>query len=113
MFTYFILKYAALVFSILLVARYVPGITVEGFWGAMVAALVLSLLNLFIKPLIFVLTLPLTLITFGLFAFVINAAVLWLAGRISDGFEVEGFIPALIGAAIISLVSYVISKIAK
>lgn len=110
---YLLIKYVALVFSILLVARFVPGITVDGFWGAVVGAFVLSLLNLFIKPILHILAFPITLITFGLFAFIINAGVLWLAGRIVEGFEVDGFIPALIGALIISAVSYAVSKIAK
>ena len=110
---YLLIKYVTLVFSILLVARFVPGITVDGFWGAVVGAFVLSLLNLFIKPILHILAFPITLITFGLFAFIINAGVLWLAGRIVEGFEVDGFIPALIGALIISAVSYAVSKIAK
>lgn len=108
-----IIRFLVLVFAILLVSKYVPGITVDGFTGAAIAAVVLSLVNLVIKPVLFILTLPLTLLTFGLFGFILNALMFWLVGYMVEGFDVHGFLPALIGAFIVSAVSYLISKIAK
>jgi putative membrane protein len=97
----------------MLIAKYVPGIEVANLTTALITAVVLSVANLTIRPILFVLTLPLTLISFGLFSFIINALILWFVGKVVEGFEVGGFIPALIGATAISLVSYFISKIAK
>lgn len=108
-----LIRFLTLVFAVLLVAESVPGISVAGFWGATVTAVVLSLVNLFIRPVLFILTLPLTLLTFGLFAFILNALMFWLVGYIVEGFEVNGFLPALIGAFIVSAVSYIVSKIAS
>jgi putative membrane protein len=73
-----------------------PGITIESFWSAMIVALVLSLLNTFIQPLLILLTIPVTILTLGLFIFVINALIVLLADAIVGGFDVEGFWWALL-----------------
>lgn len=95
--------------ALLVVAYLLPGITVSSFGAALVAALVLGLLNTVIKPLLILLTLPLTIVTLGLFLLVLNALVFWLAGSILKGFQVDGFWWAVIGAIVYSIVSTFLS----
>lgn len=97
--------------SLLIVGYLLPGITLTGFWAAMLAALVLGLLNALIKPILILLTLPITVVTMGLFLLVINALVFWLAGSILKGFEVNGFWWALIGAIVYSVLSTLFSSL--
>jgi putative membrane protein len=91
--------------ALLACAQIVPGISVSNWTVAIVAAIVLGLLNLIVRPVLFILTLPITLLTLGLFTFVINAVILSFAASIVSGFIVEGFIPALIGSFVISVIS--------
>ena len=95
--------------ALLVVAYILHGITVASFGSALIAALVLGLLNTLVKPLLIVLTLPITIVTLGLFLLVLNALVFWFAGSILKGFQVEGFWRALIGAIVYSLVSGLLS----
>ncbi|HEX7386357.1 MAG TPA: phage holin family protein [Castellaniella sp.] len=95
--------------ALLVVAYILPGISVSSFGSALIAALVLGLLNAVVKPLLILLTLPLTVVTLGLFLLVINALVFWLAGSILRGFQVDGFWWAVIGALIYSIVSTALS----
>ncbi|MFA7439055.1 phage holin family protein [Castellaniella sp.] len=97
--------------SLLIVALILPGIVVSSFGSALIAALVLGLLNAAVKPLLVLLTLPLTVVTLGLFLLVINALVFWLAGSILRGFQVEGFWWALVGAIIYSLISTALANL--
>jgi putative membrane protein len=91
--------------TLLIVANYIPGITVEGFYPALMAAIILGLLNLFVKPVLLILTFPITIITVGLFVLVINAALFWFAASFIAGFSVESFWYALLGSLIVSVVS--------
>lgn len=91
--------------ALLVVAYILPGIVVANFWSAMWAALVLGLINMLVKPLFVLLTLPITIVTVGLFLFVINALMFWLAGSILKGFQVNGFWWAVGGALLYSLIS--------
>lgn len=95
--------------ALLLVAYLYPGVTVESFFAAMIAALVLGLVNAFIRPLLVLLTLPVTLLTLGLFLFVINAFLFWFAAEIVQGFKVTGFGAALVGSVLYSLITLVTS----
>ena len=95
--------------ALLVVAYILPGITVASFGSALIAALVLGLLNTLVKPLLIVLSLPITIVTLGLFLLVLNALVFWFAGSILKGFQVEGFWWAVIGAIVYSLVSGLLS----
>ncbi len=103
-----IVRWFLLAAALLLVAYLYPGVTVSSFGSAMIAALVLGLLNTLLRPLLILLTLPVTLLTLGLFLFVINAAMFYLAARVLDGFAVSGFLAALIGSLIYSVCSVVI-----
>lgn len=97
--------------ALLVVAYLLPGITVASFGSALIAALVLGLLNAVVKPLLVLLTLPLTIVTLGLFLLVLNALVFWWAGSILKGFQVDGFWWAVIGAIVYSLVSGVLASL--
>ena len=97
--------------SLLIVGYLLRGITLTGFWAAMLAALVLGLLTALIKPILILLTLPITVVTMGLFLLVVNALVFWLAGSILKGFEVNGFWWALIGAIVYSVLSTLFSSL--
>lgn len=91
--------------ALLIVAYILPGITVASFGSALIAALVLGLLNTLVKPVLILLTLPITVVTLGLFLLVLNALVFWFAGSILKGFQVEGFWWAVLGALVYSIVS--------
>lgn len=92
--------------AILLVAYFIPGVAVSSFLTAVVVALVIGLLNVIIKPILIVLTLPINILTLGLFTFVINALLFWFASSFIKGFDVAGFIPAFFGALIVSAVNF-------
>ena len=94
--------------ALLLVAQIYSGVSVASFASAMVAALVLGLFNTLVRPLLVLLTLPVTLLTLGLFLFVINALMFWAAASVLDGFNVAGFSAALIGSLLYSLCGMVI-----
>lgn len=97
--------------ALLVVAYVLPGIAVASFSSALIAALVLGLLNTLVKPVLILLTLPITIVTLGLFLFVLNALVFWFAGSILSGFHVDGFWWAMIGAIVYSLVSGFLSRL--
>ncbi len=93
--------------GLILISEYVPGITVDGLYSAIIAALVLGLLNLIIRPILFIFTLPITIVTLGLFAFVINAVLFLFAASFIEGFAVDSFWYALLGSLLMSIVSAV------
>ncbi len=97
--------------ALLIVAYLLPGITVASFGSALIAALVLGLLNTLVKPVLILLTLPITIVTLGLFLLVLNALVFWFAGSVLKGFQVNGFWWALLGAFIYSVLSGVLSRL--
>jgi putative membrane protein len=103
-----IVRWLLLAAALLLVAYLYPGVQVASFGAAMIAAFVLGLLNTLLRPLLVLLTLPVTLITLGLFLFVINALMFYFAAHLLDGFTVSGFTAALIGSLIYSLCGMVI-----
>jgi putative membrane protein len=95
--------------SIFLAASLLPGIKLSGALAALGAGLVLGIINAVVRPVLLVLTFPLTLVTLGLFLFVLNGLCLWLTSLLVKGFEVEGFWSAVFGALIVSVVSWVLS----
>ena len=108
---YFIFRLLINMVAILIIAYFLPQfIQVENWIAALVAAFVLGVVNTFIRPLLVLLTLPLTVVTFGIFLLVINGLLLWLVSAIVRGFYVNGFLGALIGAVLISIVSWILSK---
>jgi putative membrane protein len=93
--------------AIMLAAYIIPGVAVRSIGAAFVGAAVFGLLNLFLKPILGFLAFPITFLTLGLFTFVINACLFWLAAKLVEGFRVESFWSALFGALIVSVVSVV------
>ncbi|HET7688675.1 MAG TPA: phage holin family protein [Candidatus Macondimonas sp.] len=87
----------------------VPGLTITGFWTLLGAAFLLGLVNAVIRPILIILTLPITLLTLGLFLWVINAAMLGLVAAMMDGFAISGFFSALLASLVVSLVSWMAS----
>ena len=95
----------------MLVVTYLySGVQVSSFTSALIAAAVIGLLNMVVRPVLVVLTLPVTIVTFGLFLFVINALMFWLAARILDDFQVRSFLAALIGSVIYSVLGIIIES---
>lgn len=95
--------------ALLAVAYLLPGVRVDGLGSALIAAVVLGLINALLRPLLILLTLPVTVLTLGLFMLVINGLLFWLAGSVLKGFEVSGFWVGVMGALLYSIFSYVFS----
>lgn len=102
----FILKWLLAACALLLVAYLYPGVQVQSFGSAMIAAAVVGIFYTLLRPLLVVLTLPVTVVTLGLFLFVINALLFWAAARVLDGFEVSGFEVSGFGAALLGSLIY-------
>jgi len=101
-----LLRWLVSAVALMLVAYYVPGVRVAGVYTALIAALIFGLINALIRPLALLLTLPLNVVTLGLFTLVINALMFWLASTIVRGFYVSGFWPAFWGALIMWIVAW-------
>ena len=99
--------------ALMVVAAYVPGITVTGVYPAIIAALILGFLNFIVRPVLILLTLPVTILTLGLFILVINAGLFWFAASFITGFSVSSFGAALIGSLLVSLVSAIGNRYIK
>ncbi len=97
--------------AILIVANVVPGIRVAGLGSAIIAAAILGLLNALVKPILIILTLPLTILTLGLFLFILNALMFQLAGAFISGFQVDSFWAALLGSIVVSIISYLLHSL--
>jgi putative membrane protein len=106
---HFLLTWLLTALALVITANLVPGFAITSFFAALVAAVVLGLLNAIVKPILVLLTLPITFLTLGLFLFVLNALTIWLAGSITPGFVVSGFLPALLGSIILTIVASVLN----
>ena len=101
-----ITRWLVITIAIVLASKFISGIRVDSLLTALIAAGILGLINVFIKPVLIILTLPLSIITLGVFTFFINALLLQLVAYMIPGFEVEGFLAAFLGALMISIVSW-------
>jgi len=110
---YLIAKWLVVALSLLLVAYLIPGISIESTYTALIVAAVLGLVHLLIKPILIILTLPITILTLGLFSFVINALLFWFVASFIKGFEVSGFFSAFLGALVVSVISSFAMKFIK
>jgi putative membrane protein len=108
-----ILKWLLAACALLLVAYLYPGVQIESFTSALIAALVVGLLNTLVRPVLVILTLPVTVVTLGLFLFVINALMFWGAASLLDGFHVNGFWAAMLGSLIYSALMLVVDAALK
>lgn len=108
--TKLIIKWLLLAAALVLVAHVYPGVEVKSFGTALIAAFVIGLFNVVLRPVLVVLTLPVTLVTLGLFLFIINALMFWAAAEVLSGFQVHGFWAALLGSLIYSVLGMVIDS---
>lgn len=108
-----ILKFLASVGALFLAAYLIPGFVVESFYIASIVAVLLGVLNITLKPILVLLTLPLNIITLGLFTFVINAGLILGIASFVEGFDVSGFVPALLGGLVIAIAGWVVDRIVK
>ena len=105
-----LLKWLLSAAALLFVAYVYEGVSINGYQAALIAAFVIGLLNTLVRPILVILTLPVTVLTVGLFLFVINALMFWSAASLLDGFNVTGFGAALIGSIIYSILSLIINS---
>jgi len=98
------LYFVVMALAMLALSHLLPGVVVRGFVPALWAALVLALVNTIVKPILFVITLPLTILTLGLFLLVLNALMLWLTAKLVPGFEVHGALTTLVASLILAAV---------
>lgn len=111
--TKFIARLLVSVLAVVLAARIIPGIELDGLYTAVIVTVLLGLLNVLVRPILVILTLPLTILSLGLFLFVLNAAILWFVSTFVDGFTVGGFVPAVLGALLITVVNTIGGKLIK
>jgi len=108
---FLLVRWIFFAFALLFVSAVVPGISIAGFAAALWATLVIGLVNIFIKPVLILLTLPINLLTLGLFTFVINALMLLLVAKLVEGFVVMDFWAALWGSILLSILSLFINRL--
>ncbi|MFH1822402.1 MAG: phage holin family protein [Patescibacteria group bacterium] len=106
-----ILRWLILAVAILITAYILPGVGVSGVWAALWLALFLGLVNIIIKPFLIIITLPINILTLGLFTFVINALLILLSASVIKGFMVDGFWWALLFSVALSVISYILNKL--
>lgn len=106
-----VIRFALFAICVMVVSWIVPGIEVSGFFGALIVSIVLGLINALVKPVIYFISIPINVLTLGLFSFVINALLLMLAGAITPGFSVEGFLSALVGSILLSILGIGVNKL--
>lgn len=106
-----LLRWVLFALAVMLIAWLIPGINVENFQSALLIAFVMGLINAFIKPLITLITLPVNILTLGIFGLIINALLFMLAGYVVPGVSISGFWPALFGSVLLAFISGPISQI--
>jgi putative membrane protein len=106
-----VLRFLGTVAAVLLTVYIVPGIQVGGWVSVLLVAVVWSVITMIIKPVLAILTLPITILTFGLFSLILNALLFWAMAAIVPGFSVAGFWAALLGALVLSILSWLIHAI--
>ena len=106
-----LLRWILFTLAIMFVAWLVPGIGVENLQSAMLVTVIMALINIFIRPLIVFITLPINILTLGIFTLVINALLFMLAGYIAPGFYVDGFLPAFLGSLVLSFLGLIINMV--
>jgi putative membrane protein len=107
----FLLRVVVNILALVLISSVVPGIRLDGPLAAVAAGLLLGIVNAVVRPVLLILTLPITLITLGLFLFVLNGLCLWLVAAVVRGFHVAGFWSALLGAFGVSVVSWIVTAL--
>lgn len=111
--TLMLIRWLTLTCAVIVSAYLLNGIHVSGFFPAFFAAAVLATLNTFLRPILFIITLPITLMTLGLFTLVINAVILKMAAAVIPGFDIAGFWPAVLAALVISGVDWLLTRVVR
>jgi putative membrane protein len=111
--TNFLIRLLIMALAVMLTSYLLPGVHVESFWSAIILALLLALLNVTLKPILIIITIPVTFLTLGLFLLVINALMILLADAILPGFIVDGFWWALLFSVVLWIINSLIRSIAK
>ncbi|OGM18288.1 hypothetical protein A2685_02970 [Candidatus Woesebacteria bacterium RIFCSPHIGHO2_01_FULL_37_10] len=109
----FLLKLLLNFFTLLIVSYLVPGFYFEGIWATVVTAVVFGVVNTFVKPVLQILFLPLSIVTLGITAFLINVVLLWGVSFVVPGFEITNFMTAVIASIVLTLVSIFLNKLAE
>jgi putative membrane protein len=109
----FVLKLLVTSLAVFFGAKLIPGVHLEGFPTAILVALLIGFLNAFLRPILIILTIPITLVTFGLFLLVINAAIIMLAASALTGFTVDSFFTAILFSIIVSVITWILEAIAN
>ena len=107
----FLVKLLVNALAVIISAYLIPGVAVSGIISAIIVALVLGLLNSFVKPILVLLTLPITILTLGLFYLVLNVIIIYIADYFIGGFRVDGFVPALLFSFVLALVGWILDRI--
>ncbi len=106
-----LLRWILFTLAIMFVAWLVPGISVENFQSAMLVTVIMALINIFIRPLIVFITLPINILTLGIFTLIINALLFMLAGYLAPGFYVDGFLAAFLGSLVLAFLGLIINMV--
>jgi len=93
---------------VFLLANFLPGVSVDGYGSSIIVVIVLTLLNIFIKPILQIISIPVTILTLGLFLFVINALIIWMCSGLVSGFQIDGFWYALLFSLVLSIVQSIV-----
>ncbi len=109
--TTLITKWFLSALALFFVGNFLPGVHVPNYTTALLVALVLGIVNVTLRPVLTILTLPVTILTLGLFAFIVNGFTFWLVARLIDGFHVDSFWIAVLGAFVVSLISTILDRI--
>ena len=105
-----LLNFLGTVLAVLAAAQFVPGFSIESFYVAAILAVLLGVIGITLKPILLILTLPINIMTLGLFSLVINAGILWFLASFVEGFMIDGFLPALLGGVVIALVQWLVHR---
>jgi putative membrane protein len=97
--------------TLLIIAKILPGFVIESWQNAILAVIIIGIINITIKPILSLLTLPITLLTLGIFSFVLNALLLLLAARITPGFKIDGFMTAFFASLLMTLIATVLDRL--
>ena len=106
-----VLKWLVSALALFGATYFIPGITVVSFYTALIAMIFLGVLNVTVRPILFLLTLPVNLVTFGLFSIILNALIFWFLSTIVKGLYIDGFIPALLGSLFVSVAIFIADKL--
>ncbi|PCI19871.1 hypothetical protein COB64_03175 [Candidatus Wolfebacteria bacterium] len=106
-----IIQWLILTLAIIAVAYFLPAISISGIAAALIVGAILTFVNLIIKPIIKIITLPINIVTFGLFALILNGLIFWFVGTIINGFNVATIQTAIIGAIVVSILTWIGNKV--